>query len=309
MITAKNYAAQASRGLMSQAIVAKDPKNMAPNAKEYGDAIMLLSKLIDDSVHFALPDDGVILDGGGFSLAGQTVHLPFKRITIEYFVFSETDPQKGESFDNKRVVIAEEISRSELCGLPVLIESEFYIKATCVTYHPGHNLWVPDGGFSITPCTGWDTDLGDSYAISPIQREKYKGIVADCFPFKFHGGVSPRLIESIKQDSVSNVRSIFELIEALSCRNVSTVNHQDASPANAKRIKAGKLPIYETKMLVVDTNYTPSGKTREGGSHASPRQHLRRGHIRRLQCGNIWVNSCVVGDPSKGRIDKQYIVK
>lgn len=45
-------------------------------------------------------------------------------------------------------------------------------------------------------------------------------------------------------------------------------------------------------------------------SHASPRQHLRRGHIRRHPtAGNLWVNSCVVGDPSNGVINKSYAVK
>ena len=37
-------------------------------------------------------------------------------------------------------------------------------------------------------------------------------------------------------------------------------------------------------------------------------QHLRRGHIRRLPGGNIWVNSHLVDDPTKGRIEKQYRV-
>lgn len=103
---------------------------------------------------------------------------------------------------------------------------------------------------------------------------------------------------------------VFELIEALSCRNVTTANHQEAYKNNAKRIKDGKLPIYETKMLVIDTKATPAEYRGSGGSHASPRQHLRRGHIRRHPtAGNLWINSCVVGDPSKGVINKSYAVK
>lgn len=42
---------------------------------------------------------------------------------------------------------------------------------------------------------------------------------------------------------------------------------------------------------------------------AQARQHLRREHIRRLSSGNIWVNACVVGDPSKGKINKSYEVR
>jgi hypothetical protein len=112
----------------------------------------------------------------------------------------------------------------------------------------------------------------------------------------------------ISTDISSDCGAVMELLEALSCRNVSTANHQDASQANARRIKDGKIPIYETKMLVINTQDTLTSKAGIGYSHASPRQHLRRGHIRRLESGNIWVNSCVVGDPNKGSINKQYSV-
>ena len=105
------------------------------------------------------------------------------------------------------------------------------------------------------------------------------------------------------------ISAVIELLEALSCRNVSTTNYQDASTKNGKRISEGKLPFYETKMLVVDTRAMVSSKgVYLGGTHASPRQHLRRGHIRRLPKDNIWIQPCVVGDPNKGTIHKQYAV-
>jgi len=144
-----------------------------------------------------------------------------------------------------------------------------------------------------------------------IQLEDIK--IVGTLPDSNSALTEPLTLESKKAMYLDTIKismfPVLELIEALTCRNVSTTNHQDASPANAKRVKAGKLPIYETKMLVIDVNYTASGKKMEGGSHASPRQHLRRGHIRRLESGNIWVNSCVVGDPAKGRIEKSYQVK
>lgn len=42
----------------------------------------------------------------------------------------------------------------------------------------------------------------------------------------------------------------------------------------------------------------------------SDMQHLRRGHIRTLaDQRRIWVNACVVGQPSVGRIEKRYRIK
>jgi hypothetical protein len=45
-----------------------------------------------------------------------------------------------------------------------------------------------------------------------------------------------------------------------------------------------------------------------GGTHASPRVHLRRGHIRRLPGKNIWVNATIVGNSDLGVVIKDYSV-
>lgn len=50
--------------------------------------------------------------------------------------------------------------------------------------------------------------------------------------------------------------------------------------------------------------------TRLGGSHASPRWHLRRGHWRQLADGRrVFVRECAVGDPSRGGVVKDYQVQ
>ena len=47
----------------------------------------------------------------------------------------------------------------------------------------------------------------------------------------------------------------------------------------------------------------------QGGSHASPRWHLRRGHWRQLGDGRrVFVRGCEVGDPERGGILKDYII-
>lgn len=49
---------------------------------------------------------------------------------------------------------------------------------------------------------------------------------------------------------------------------------------------------------------------RLGGSHASPRWHLRRGHWRQLADGRrVFVRECAVGDPSRGGVVKHYQVQ
>ncbi|KGJ23618.1 hypothetical protein [Paracoccus sanguinis] len=48
----------------------------------------------------------------------------------------------------------------------------------------------------------------------------------------------------------------------------------------------------------------------QGGSHASPRWHLRRGHWRQLADGRrVFVRQCEVGDPTRGGVVKDYTVE
>jgi hypothetical protein len=47
----------------------------------------------------------------------------------------------------------------------------------------------------------------------------------------------------------------------------------------------------------------------QGGSHASPRWHVRRGHWRQLADGRrVFVRACEVGDPERGGVVKDYII-
>jgi hypothetical protein len=47
----------------------------------------------------------------------------------------------------------------------------------------------------------------------------------------------------------------------------------------------------------------------QGGTHASPRWHVRRGHWRQLADGRrVFVRACEVGDPELGGVVKDYII-
>ncbi len=77
---------------------------------------------------------------------------------------------------------------------------------------------------------------------------------------------------------------------------------------NRRKIQQGKLPTYDwTTIWIEPAKPRSEGK---GGTHASPRLHDRRGHLRRLANGkNVWVKSCKVGDASKGAIFHDYAIK
>lgn len=74
---------------------------------------------------------------------------------------------------------------------------------------------------------------------------------------------------------------------------------------NKRKIAQGKLPSYDWTTVVVTS--TPPKTEPKGGTHASPRLHDRRGHLRRLRSGkNVWVKSHKVGDAKLGAVFHDY---
>ena len=63
------------------------------------------------------------------------------------------------------------------------------------------------------------------------------------------------------------------------------------------------------RVVDIDLTRMRSAASDRGGSHASPRWHIRRGHWRTLLDGHrVFVRSCEVGDPARGGVVKDYRV-
>lgn len=80
------------------------------------------------------------------------------------------------------------------------------------------------------------------------------------------------------------------------------------SPRNAKRISKGKVPLFEWKVIDVTASHiVPEGGTPTGRTHASPRRHSRRGHMRRYKSGKtVWIKQMMVGKIEFGYIHHSY---
>lgn len=78
---------------------------------------------------------------------------------------------------------------------------------------------------------------------------------------------------------------------------------------NAKRKAKGKGAVLFDWHTVEIAPTAPKSE-HQGGTHASPRLHDRRGHWRNTKSGKrVWVRDCKVGDASKGVVFKDYEVK
>jgi len=79
---------------------------------------------------------------------------------------------------------------------------------------------------------------------------------------------------------------------------------------NKNRVAKGKKPLIEFKIVKIKGRKTNVNPDAPKGTHASPRQHWRRGHWRTLsKTGKkVWVSASQVGDEANGKIIKAYAV-
>ncbi|HGO6074591.1 TPA: hypothetical protein ACK3Q6_004442 [Burkholderia cepacia] len=112
--------------------------------------------------------------------------------------------------------------------------------------------------------------------------------------------------------ALADVRDeILALIQTgcvVNCANITTPIISSAAKLNRKREQAGRTPFFEYRVLAVAPP-RQHGDSR-GGTHASPKTHLRTGHIRRLENKTVWVSSTIVNAGSeRGVVAKDYAVR
>ena len=342
---AKNYAAQVVKSLDS--FIPKYQKFLEKNGDKYfGMEAMNLKTLqeaIKKSVHFTIPDGGDLLNDNLKGLNSSEIRLPYPSITIECFIeddglVNELTPVRVE----KRLIFAVETSsdamkimndaikqnKEKLGGIGDLLTKGFDANKknidflcdseriiTISAFFMNNGFWTPCHSQWIIPCK-WDSFYGTTKIDSLTDKSERAVAFAGHLGFLLPSIADMRLDNLTPEQAMieaahdigGEVRIVLELLEALSCKNVEQTIIQKCDAAlNTRRINKGKLPLYEERMLTIKVNAKQGTGTRTG-THESPRQHLRRGHIRRLETGNIWVNACVVGSSEKGVIKKIYNV-
>lgn len=117
-------------------------------------------------------------------------------------------------------------------------------------------------------------------------------------------------IEALNGEVASDVHTeafrLLAMLNALQCTNV-TIDRSD--PKHAGRKVKSALPFDCYHVLAIRQK-TGDAAGPGGGTHRSPREHLRRGHIRRLSDGRkTWVNATVVAaGRGSGVVTKDYAV-
>lgn len=237
----------------------------------------ILSQFIDlaaMSMKFLLPDGGMILDDPELRAIDESspLRLPHPFIAIEY--------------SRKRwVAHPVDDGRQPSKGLLFAREREGGIALSVCVWNDELAMWGPTPEAFI-PETGY------------LDRS-----------FLLRGRVPVRILTNgiiPASDYMDEVATLFDLLNALACSNV--VSTKSIPKKHGKKCKTA-LPFDVYHVLEITT---ASGATSSlGGSHRSPREHLRRGHIRRLSDGRrVWVNATVVAaGRGAGVVRKDYMMR
>ena len=254
------------------------------------------AKFIKNAIKFRLPEGGKIIqvgtdDGHGrmdndeFNYYIDILKLPYNEIVLEYLDYADmSDAQTEQSC--KTMVLARNAGDGK-------IVFEVLFKPTVLKPHQ-------------LPCKGW----------GKIPMRGHIGSKHDKFHFSVSSIAHWISIKDVSEDEVELMSfyayRLLCFVAALQCSNVIEVNtlpQPIAAPSVGTKSKK-KLPIFSYKELVIDTKSKVVQQVEAGeiSTQNTKRIHLRRGHIRRLTNKTIWVNPCVVGDKSKGVIEKDYKV-
>lgn len=233
-----------------------------------------VNKMLGGAIKFRLPHGGIVIDFANIKDGGKSAEL---KESAKDYVSSIRLP-----YD----VIALEISLDHADLVIVVTEAnEDRIAFSGIFKERGLGaVWQEYGATGVLY-----PDLTNGYLIDESPTEKF----------------------GVKELNIAlggMAYCILSFLAALQCSNVSISEQSAPKFINKRREKKGKLPLFSYKILTIDNNNKSKSNGTGKGTHASPRVHLRRGHIRRLADKTVWVSPCVVGDKSKGVIHKDYKV-
>jgi hypothetical protein len=275
-----------------------------------------LSRELVKAPKFLLPEGGrPIDDPASVARMYSELRLPYPCVALEYLASGPIG--EAEVTSRRRIALAwsldagappfvRDVSGLELgASRGILVQSISYIDQVDMwmpifgmvhvdlSTYPGKKqpAEIPKGIRDLTEHRMRTHGATETYAASAI-------VTVDRILAEYGEEAAGDLIAA---DSGDEVLAVLSFAALTMCGNVSGEVIQAPAALNRKRAAKGKSPIFDTRVLMVaDTGgYKGAAQSAAGGSgmlsHASPRAHLRRGHIRRLaDTRNVWVNAAVV---------------
>lgn len=238
--------------------------------------------IIAEAQKFQLPCGGRLHDDKTFKALDETrrLHLPFPVIAIEYQRAKDKESDcvaEGEGRSSKTIIVAK--------------EHEDWIVLHIIIWIDHLETWGPMPEIAIPRVNYLNRKT--------INESGRTGILA-----------LPRDITIPMSDYQDELGAFLCFLNILQCANVHTESDR---PRPLKNGAKNALPFDEYHYLTIskysETENDARRESKETGNHRSPREHLRRGHIRRLSRMMVWVNATVVNPGGTGgKITKEYVM-
>lgn len=265
-----NYCRQMTKSMQAMLKIPSIPKQIASLLRHALD-------LAAASEKFILPPGGKLFEDVGLRGLDNDVPLrlphPFIALEFEVTAKDKKEPEiPGVSErTNAMIVFAREVEG-------------------CIVFSSAHRF-VSDGSWE--PLSGGSIEM-----VGSRRGELVDGQVA---MEAFLDDVSTR------DANIGPMQTVLHFLNAMACSNVTAIK-SSAGKAQKNKRKKDALAFDDYHILTINL---PSRMYGDGcgidGSHRSPREHLRRGHIRRYENGlKIWVNATLVNAGVAGKIHKDY---
>lgn len=159
--------------------------------------------------------------------------------------------------------------------------------------------------FSYKQKTGWSNTIGE-VLFKPVFDFK-GGKIHTYFSLDINPKIERKLPKDLPPPKLEMVYIIARALKILAREPSVRIEHV---PNNRRKsfVKT-KTPSWAYRIVDIDLSKLKDRNKSLGGSHASPRWHIRRGHWRTLPSGRrVFVKACQVGDRRRGGIVKDYQV-
>lgn len=327
-----NYCAHAIEDLRETAGILR---NAMPQSAR---VLYRLIVMLQNSVKFILPNCCNLIEPDEVRQAHiDLVRLPFPCVAFEApWEKDEDGPEYMGEFKQspmtKRIALCWDARQFEpMPGLNSLLDAfeEGGVFVLPIYWGPEHKKWtVALGGAFIPYAAELDKlDLSGAMPATKIANaakiaaghahEKSMQFRSEPFPIlpEFYQraiaayGSSDKANAQIIIDSHDEAMVLIQACSVINCANVTTADIEAPRAINKKRQASGKQPFFSYKVLELTAERKANSKGGDGGHHASPRMHLRRGHLRQLERKVVWVRPAMINAESpRGVVYKDYRV-
>jgi hypothetical protein len=199
-------------------------------------------------------------------------------------------------FDMTSVYKPEQVIDGDILEKPL----PFPFTALVCAYEDKKVLLLTNRVGKVTAVVGWQLD-----------KKSYKPTTPFTYVVEEEGVLCRNLNGSILDYRTGSATGVLAFIARFleSLDTQPAIGYMPTKRANwEKKIRQGKVPTYDWTTIVIEPRRPRSED--QGGTHASPRWHERRGHWRTLKSGKqVWVKNCAVGDKAKGAVFHDYQIK